>query len=122
MQEVWLLHLAACSFLTGLIWVIQWVHYALFDRVGHETWRAYHDAHTKRISMIVVPAMLLELVTVLILVLRPLEGLAAGEAYALGLLTCLIWLSTFAIQVPLHGQLAASSACFVFRSSGVGKP
>lgn len=95
------------SFLVaGLIWCIQVVHYPLMDRVGLECFAGFHRQHSLRISLIVVPAMLVEAATALLLVVSVPAGVP-GALPALGLgLLAIVWVSTFAAQVPLHARLA----------------
>jgi len=106
--SLWILIANAASawFLTGLIWVIQVVHYPLFAAVGRSEFAAYEASHTRLITIVVGPVMLLELATsVLLLVMRPvtvpLWAAATGVA-----LVAIIWVSTIALQVPAHGRLA----------------
>lgn len=88
--------------MTGLIWVIQVVHYPLFARVGAEGYREYQLAHQSLISLIVGPAMLVEaLATAAILVTR-----RDAPAIAAAILLAIIWASTAFLQVPMHNALA----------------
>lgn len=88
--------------MTGLIWVIQVVHYPLFARVGAEGYREYQLAHQSLISLIVGPAMLVEaLATAAILVTR-----RDSPAITAAILLAIIWASTAFLQVPLHNALA----------------
>ena len=97
-----LTHAAATWFMTGLIWVIQVVHYPLFARVGAEGYREYQLAHQSLISLIVGPAMLVEaLATAAILVTR-----RDAPAIAAAILLAIIWASTAFLQVPMHNALA----------------
>lgn len=106
-----LLCLAATLFMTGVIWVIQLVHYPLFAQVGAEGFVSYHAAHSQRITWVVLPAMLVEAITALVLVaLRPAEVPAWLALVGLALVG-IIWGSTFFLQVPFHNQLG------VFRDS-----
>jgi hypothetical protein len=99
-------HLAATLFLAGLIWCIQVVHYPLMDRVGAERFAEFHRRHSVRISLIVIPLMLVEAATALLLVVSvPIGVPRALPALGLGLLA-IVWVSTFAVQVPLHSRLA----------------
>lgn len=105
---IWILIANAASawFLTGLIWVIQVVHYPLFAAVGRDGFAAYEASHTRLITMVVGPVMLVEMATsVLLLAVRPaavpMWAAAAGMA-----LVVAVWLSTIALQVPAHGRLA----------------
>lgn len=106
-QLLLLVHLAATWYLVGLCWLVQRVQYPLMAQVGRDGFTAYEAAHVARISPIVAPPMILELVTGVALVVT------AGPAFrhpvfllSLGLLAG-IWISTFTLQVPLHGQLSA---------------
>lgn len=98
--------LATAWFMTGLIWLIQVVHYPLMSQVGPERFIEYHHAHSALITLIVGPVMLLE---------------AAGAAYlwanlafqphgwvwwVAGGMLAIVWASTAFLQVPCHGLLA----------------
>ena len=97
-----LTHAAATWFMTGLIWVIQVVHYPLFARVGAAGYREYQLAHHSLISLIVGPAMLVEaLATAAILVTR-----RDAPAFTAAILLAIIWASTAFLQVPMHNALA----------------
>ncbi len=99
------LHAAATLFMTGLIWLVQVVHYPLFALVGTESFVAYAQAHQRRITPVVVPVMLLEVVTAIALVaLLPAGRPRIAAWIGLGLLAA-IWLSTAFLQVPLHRRL-----------------
>lgn len=100
------LHAAVTVFLAGLIWVVQLVHYPLFDRVAPAAFPAFHASHSRRISLIVVPAMALEALLALLLFLRPPAGWGAGLATAGLLLVMLNAASTAFLQVPLHRRLS----------------
>ena len=100
-----LTNLAATLFMTGVIWVIQVVHYPLFAGVGREAFPTYASDHNTLITLIVMPAMLLEIGSAFLLIaIRPtnfpLSILAAGFA-----MVVLIWAVTFFISVPQHGIL-----------------
>lgn len=110
--SIWLLvaNCASAWFLTGLIWVIQVVHYPLFSAVGRNEFAAYEASHTRLITIVVGPVMLLELATsVLLLAARPaaVPMWAASTGLAL---VAVVWISTIALQVPAHGRLAQGFA------------
>lgn len=103
--DIFLIHFFSTAFMTGVIWVIQLVHYPLFARVGAEGYPAYQREHEQRITWIVAPVMLVELGSAIWLVLYPVRGLPRSALLLnLGLLLA-IWLSTFVLQVPQHGRL-----------------
>lgn len=93
-------------YMTGLIWFVQVVHYPLMNCVDREIFAIYHRAHSRRTSWAVGPPMLVEGVTALATTVHPSTDVPQWQAW-LGLaLVALIWISTAAIQVPLHRQLA----------------
>ena len=91
-------------YLSGLIWTIQMVHYPSFTYVDEVEFSDFHQHHSRRISIAVVPAMLTELVAGVYLIFK--EPAYGDELHLLlsGILG-IIWLSTFLIQVPIHRQL-----------------
>lgn len=95
---------AACTWaLTGLIWLVQVVHYPLFALVGAPAFPAYHAAHTRLITPIVAPLMIVEAVTaVWIVVVRADAPRAAWTGLAL---VGVVWLATFGLSVPRHDAL-----------------
>jgi len=103
-----ILHAAVTWALAGLILTIQWVHYPLFARVGTLSWPAYERGHQTRITFLVGPLMLAELLSAGWLVLHVPPALPAWSL-RLGLaLAVLVWLSTGLIQSPLHGRLSGT--------------
>jgi len=111
--------------LVGLIWTVQLVQYPLFSRVGEATFAEYHAGHSLRISWIVIPLMLAELVSAGLLVLRAGASLTPGmtpgpvtpaTAWLGAGLLAVVWLSTFLLQVPRHAELASGfdAAAHVF--------
>ena len=89
----------------GLIWLIQVVHYPLFAKVGSEGFQEYSQDHQRLITRIVLPLMFMELGTSLYLVFSRPTGVSSWLAFIGATLVAVIWLSTFLIQVPQHGQL-----------------
>ncbi len=108
-----LTHLVATCFMTGVIWIIQVVHYPLFEKVGALGYSEYQEAHMKRITWIVMPIMLIELVSGVLLSVFTIDGRGLSDldgipeqllwANLIGL--GLIWASTILIQVPAHMTL-----------------
>ena len=97
---------ALTLFLTGVVWVVQTVHYPIFRFLDEQRFAEAHALHTSRITPVVAPAMIAELISAFILVIMPPSGvpqllMAAGLA-----LVAVVWLSTFLIQVPLHSRLS----------------
>ena len=111
-----IMQLAATLSLTGVIWVIQFVQYPFFSYIAEENFPKYHAAYSFRITPIVAPLMIIELLTSIIFLYYP----PANIDYKLLLfnlgLTAVVWTSTFFIQVPLHNQLAAGFDAAVHNS------
>lgn len=102
-----LTNLAATLYMVGLIWCVQLVHYPLFARVGKEGFAAYEAAHSRLITLVVGPPMLLEAsTTALLLFFRP-PVIRLSEALLGAALLALIWLSTMFLQVPQHTVLSS---------------
>jgi hypothetical protein len=98
-------HAASTLFLTGLIWLVQVVHYPLFAHVGQDSFVAYEAAHSQRITwLIAVPWAVQGLTTLALLVVPPpaappwLVWLAAG-------LAAVPVVVTIAVSVPAHQAL-----------------
>lgn len=99
-------HLLCSIGMFGVIWVIQLVHYPLFDRVDREDYASFQQAHEARISFVVVPLMLGELTTAIALVM--LAPVVTRIVWLSGLaLVAVAWLATFAFSVPAHQSLGA---------------
>jgi hypothetical protein len=101
------LHLVVTWALVGLIWTVQLVHYPLLAFVGREGFAAYAARHSRVITPLVGPLMLLELASAVWLALRPPPGVP-WAVWGVGLaLTLVIWASTAFVQVPLHRAFAS---------------
>jgi len=99
-------NVASSLYLLGLIWCIQIVHYPLMNQVGSDRFHEFHRQHGLRTSFVVVAPMLVELVSAAALAVWVPKGVEP-ELTVIGLvLVVVIWLSTFAIQVPVHRRLA----------------
>ena len=91
----------ASFWMVAVIWFVQIVHYPLFLNVksDHIT---YFTQHQTLISWIVLPAMLLEAVSLVLL----WSEYKNNTLFIISvILLVLIWISTFFIQVPIHQHL-----------------
>lgn len=92
-------------YMLGVIWMVQLVHYPLFQWVGEATYRDYQRRHQWLMMWVVGPPMLIEATSAALLLGWP--GTLSMLEIGLGLaLVLVIWLSTAAIQVPCHERLA----------------
>ncbi len=100
-----LLSLIISAFNTGLIWLVQLVHYPGFAKIGEEAYKGYQEFHMRAISWIVGPSMFSELAITAIglfywqcLPYKNLYVIAAG-------LVLIIWINTAFWAVPAHSEL-----------------
>jgi hypothetical protein len=93
--------------MTGVIWIIQVLHYPLFNLVGRENFSAYEAAHSNLISVIVAPVMLLELGFTAWIFFVPPASVPLSLNWLNTILLAIIWLSTAFLQVPQHSILSS---------------
>lgn len=86
--------------MTGIIWIIQLVHYPSFHYVAGSSWSEFHRAHTFWITPVVAPLMLVQLGSSFLL-----EG---PNKWIFVSLSCLVFAVTFLVSVPLHHRLEKS--------------
>ena len=89
-------------FLLSLILITQFASYPLFLKVDEKYFTAYHQSYTFYISIIVMPAMLIELFLSFNQIIHSVDYFSILNIALLGV----IWLSTFFIQVPIHNKIA----------------
>ncbi|HOJ05767.1 MAG TPA: hypothetical protein PK916_17360 [Bacteroidota bacterium] len=95
-----------CTFtLTGLIWFVQLVHYPLLRVIPRQRFVRYERMHVLLTGFVVGPPMLLELLAVLYGLWRTPPWMTQDASQLGAVLLALIWLSTFALQAPLHRRL-----------------
>lgn len=97
------LHLAACAFMVGVIWLIQLVHYPAFLQINESRFGDFHHLHSLRMGWIVGPMMVFELVTGALLLMESKSDILLVLNLA-GIIA--IWVCTFAISVPIHNSLS----------------
>ena len=101
-----LFNFAAAFYLTGLIWTVQVVHYPSFGLVPKAAWAAFHAAHTRRMSYVVLAPMVVELGLALWLAWAGRHAWPGGAGWWSLSLVGLVWAVTFFISVPFHNRLA----------------
>lgn len=94
-------HVILTALMTGVIWVIQLVHYPSFHYVNMVVYTKFQKFHMARISYIVMPLMIGELVSGLTLLAYNMSVVYILNMVCLSL----IWLSTFLLSVPCHAKL-----------------
>lgn len=101
---VFMTNFMCCSYLTGLIWTVQKVHYPTFYFIHSNNFKKFTKFHQKEISKIVAPIMILELLTSFYLFIE----LKSWTYFILLTLVILIWCSTFLLSVRLHKHLSTN--------------
>ena len=103
MDLLFFLNVISAFLLTGVIWTIQIVHYPSFHYIDKLSFTNFHHFHERRISIIVMPLMILELISSVALYFNDMSN----HTFLLNLIIVgLIWCSTFFIQVPIHNILS----------------
>ena len=98
-----ILHLTATSVMVGVIWVIQLVHYPSFHFVKLKQYTSFQRFHMSRISYVVIPAMLTELFTLILIIISmdQIDTLVLASA----ILLIFIWLMTAVFFSGVHQKL-----------------
>jgi hypothetical protein len=112
---IWL-QLTASLVMVGVIWYVQLVHYPLMARADHSDFPGFHRQHSQRTGWVVIVPMVVEATTSTLLVVPGVATVPRPLAAAGLLLVVLLWLSTFAVQVPLHRRLASGFDPVVHRT------
>lgn len=96
-------HLIFTSIMTGVIWVIQIVHYPSFHFIEKELYTAFQKFHMNKISIIVIPIMLAELITGMMLFLD--KSAKSPFLIVSFVILVLIWLITGVFFSKAHNEL-----------------
>ena len=102
---VLIVHLTFTSIMTGVIWVIQIVHYPSFHFIEKELYTAFQKFHMNKISIIVIPIMLAELITGMMLFLD--KSSKSPFLIISFVILVLIWLITGVFFSKAHNELIA---------------
>ena len=108
MKLILLIQFASTWTMVGVIWFVQVVHYPLFSRVGSSDYRGYMAWHMNLTGWVVIPPMLLEAITAVLLVFQAAPGDQRAAAWIGLALLGVVWGSTWLLQVPRHRQLAGA--------------
>jgi hypothetical protein len=93
------LHIFSVYFMTGVIWIIQVVHYPLMSKVHPDFFAEFHLEHSNKITYVVGPTMILQLATSF--------WVSQFNYLWLGLSLANFAL-TFLVSVPIHNKLATT--------------
>jgi hypothetical protein len=91
------LHMASVFYMTGVIWLVQLVHYPLMSKVHPDLFIDFHNQHSSRITYVVGPMMLVQLAS----------SYFVSEWHWVWLgLSISSFALTFLVSVPIHNKLA----------------
>ena len=94
-------NLLSTSVMVGVIWVIQLLHYPSFHFINEKKYIEFQHFHMQRISFIVVPVMLIELASALLLA----YFFESNLIIILLALVLGIWAITFIFFTNIHQKL-----------------
>ena len=97
------IHLIATSIIVGVIWVIQLVHYPSFHFIELKQYTTFQRFHMSRISFVVIPAMLTELFTLILIIISMDQ--VDPFIFTSALLLTVIWLMTAVFFSGVHQKL-----------------
>ncbi len=95
-------HLIFSAIMVGVIWVIQLVHYPAFHFIDKDMYASFQKFHMNSISLIVVPVMILELATGVLLLAGNSKNILIIISFSL---LILIWAITGIFFSGAHGKL-----------------
>ena len=93
------IHFASTAVMVGVIWVIQLLHYPTFYYIEKNNYSQFQKFHMNRISYIVIPAMVIEMLSGIMLVI-----INDDFIISFSLLVC-IWIITFVFFTNIHQRL-----------------
>ncbi|MCH2451330.1 MAG: hypothetical protein MK198_14480 [Gracilimonas sp.] len=101
-ELIFLINTFASFFMTGLIWIVQLVHYPSFHHVSDRNFAQFQKHHVKSIDKIVIPVMAAEITTSF--ALSWFDGFFSLNAVGF-YIVLLIWIFTGLFSVPAHSKL-----------------
>lgn len=103
MPDLRTVHDASTWYMIGVIWLIQLVHYPMFEYLDRSTFTQSHGFHTSAITLVVMPGMFLELATAALLAWSRRDAATITGLALVGV----VWAMTAFVMVPLHGRLGS---------------
>lgn len=102
---LFMIHLVSTSFMVGVIWIVQLVHYPTFLFIDEQKSHDFQKFHMSRISYIVMPAMTTELFSG-IYIYTYLNMVIDSNLFLLALTILIInWIITALVFVKMHNKL-----------------
>lgn len=101
LEKVYLIQMLACFSMVSVIWMVQLLVYPNFRWVTPANFRSFHQFHTEKITWVVGPLMLIEILSAGYLCFHSSNLFWTLNLFSVGIL----WLLTALISVPIHHQL-----------------
>ena len=97
------IHLISTSMMVAIIWIVQILHYPTFKFIDQKKYEEFQDFHMKRISYIIIPIMLVELSSgVIVLIIDSSLYTPFGVSL---MLLIFIWILTALLFSKVHAYL-----------------
>lgn len=97
---------ASSTWLAGMIWMVQVVHYPLFAAVGEDAFATYESLHSTRISWLLLGPWAVQGIATAWLLLAPPTGVPTWLVWLGAALAAVPVLVTVLVSVPQHRVLA----------------
>ena len=91
--------------MVGVIWVIQLIHYPSFHFIEKDNYIKFQEFHMKGISIIVIPAMIIEILSGFFLLIYYFNSSFLFGSSVFILIS--IWIITFLFFTKLHNSLTS---------------
>lgn len=97
------IHLISTSMMVAIIWIVQILHYPTFKLIDQKKYEEFQDFHMKRISYVIIPIMLVELSSgVIVLIIDSSLYTPFGVSL---MLLIFIWILTALLFSKVHAYL-----------------
>lgn len=103
---IFTIQLLSTSMMTGIAWFVQIVHYPLFSSIPLDALGDYVKAHQIKVSRLVLPLMIAELLTGIWLAIWSFRNLSFWLFFLCLILLIVIWVFTLHVVIPLQKKLA----------------
>ncbi len=103
-DTLYFIQLVCNSYLVSLVFMTQFITYPTFLDIDKDKFSEYHQKYVNKISFIVAPVMLIELLTLFIIAYLSSDFLIVKTL----ILLLVIWMTTFFIMIPSHNRISKS--------------
>ena len=90
------------SYLVSLVIITQFITYPSFLDINKSNFSEYHKKYVNKISLIVAPVMIVELLTLSYIAYLSSEFIIIKSL----ILLLVIWLTTFIVMIPSHNKIS----------------